>query len=220
MALLYAPRPFRKQDKQEAIQHVVAGTVPDRDFYLLLLGAMLLAVCGIFTDSIPVLIASMIVAPLASPILALGLGTVIGYPRLIARSIGLLAISCVIAMAGSALITTAFGDVRVDPVFISFGSRLPIAFIIALLAGVIAAYGQVRTRVGQAFTGIGIAVSLMPPLVASGIALASSDMPLFRQTIIIFLLNVLGIWIASAMTFAFFGLRSAYEQMPHNDLDI
>ena len=74
MSFLYTPRPYRKEDKRKAIAELLENTVPDRDFYLLVLGAIILAACGILIDSIPVLIASMIVAPFAYPILSLGLG--------------------------------------------------------------------------------------------------------------------------------------------------
>ena len=63
MKLIYAPRPFLREDRQRAIRDLLENVVPDRDFYILVIGAIVLAACGILTDSIPVLIASMIVAP-------------------------------------------------------------------------------------------------------------------------------------------------------------
>ena len=168
-SLLYVTRPFSEDSKRRAVAELSDNTIPDRDFYLLVIGAVLLALCGIFLDSIAVLIASMIVAPLAYPILGLGLGIVAGDARLIVRTFLMLIVSLLIAIAGAALLTALFGHVRIDPIFISFESNLYLATVIALIAGFIAAYGLVRSKVGGAMTGIGIAVSLMPPLVATGI---------------------------------------------------
>lgn len=210
MALLFVTRPFTAESKRKAIHELTEDAEPNRDFYLLLTGAAFLAVCGIFTDSIPVLIASMIVAPLASPILALGLGVVLHDARLIIRSLGTLLIATILVPGFAVLLTVLIGHVQVDRVFISFAADPLIATLIALVAGAIAAYGQVRAKVGAAMTGIGIAVSLLPPLSAAGIALALHDKILFQQTTLVFLLNVVGILLGSIIVFSLFCLTKEH----------
>ena len=212
-SLLYSSRPFSRESKRDAVKELADHTVPDRDFYLLVIGAVLLAVCGIFLDSIPVLIASMIVAPLAYPILALGLAFVAGDTRLAARAGGMLGVSCVIAIVLSALATVQFGSIRIDPVFISFSSDPWLATAVAVIAGCIAAYGLVRPKVGSAMTGIGIAVSLMPPLVATGMHLAQYGADLYPNAFALFLLNVIGILAGSMAVFAVFGLGRMHRDM-------
>ncbi|MBI3589286.1 MAG: DUF389 domain-containing protein [Candidatus Liptonbacteria bacterium] len=88
-----------------------------------------------------------------------------------------------------------------------------IATLIALIAGAIGAYGLVRTKVGAAMTGIGIAVSLMPPLVATGIGVATGDLSFANNTLILFLLNVVGILVGSIVTFSIFGIEREYRAM-------
>ena len=210
--LWFVSRPFSLESKKQAIAEILEKTVPDRDFYLLVIGAVLLAICGIFLDSVAVLIASMIVAPLAYPILGLGLGIVVGDGRLIARTLGMLVISLLIAILGAFLVTSFFGDLRVDPIFIGFESNLYLATVIALIAGFIAAYGLVRSKVGSALTGIGIAVSLMPPLVATGIGFFDPKDFSSEQTFIIFLLNVAGILVGSMVVFGMLGFPSIYKK--------
>ncbi len=215
MSFLYTTRPFSEESKRNTIVELLDGAIPDRDFYLLVAGAVAFALCAIFTDSIAVLIASMIVAPLASPILALGLGIIVWDMRLMLRSLGMLAVSLVAVIAFAWIGTLLFGYVRVDPVFISFGGNLYIATIIALIAGAIAAYGFVRVKVGGAMTGIGIAVSLMPPLVATGVGIADMDYAFAAQAFTVFVLNVAGILVASAIVFALFGIQKEYRTMRH-----
>jgi uncharacterized hydrophobic protein (TIGR00271 family) len=212
MAFLYTPRPFNEGSRQIAIKEVLDAAIPDRDFYLLVTGAILFALLAIFTDSIAVLIASMIVAPLASPILALSLGIAVGDMRLILRSLGMMIVSLAAAIVLAWLGTLLFGYVRVDPVFISFGGNLYIATIIALIAGAIAAYGFMRVKVGAAMTGIGIAVSLMPPLVATGVGIADANWAFAATTFTVFVLNVIGILVASMIVFSVFGLRKEYQR--------
>jgi uncharacterized membrane protein len=98
-------------------------------------------------------------------------------------------------------------------VFISFGGNLYIATLIALVAGAIAAYGFARVKVGSAMTGIGIAVSLMPPLVATGVGIADANWTFAATTFTVFVLNVIGILAASAVVFFFFGLQKEYRAM-------
>ena len=209
-SLWFVSRPFSAENKNQAITELLAKTIPDRDFYLLVIGAVLLAVCGIFLDSTAVLIASMIVAPLAYPILGLGLGIIVGDAWLIIRTTGMLFISVLIAFLGASFITFFFGNFRVDPVFISFESNLYLATLIAFISGFIAAYGLVRSKVGSALTGIGIAVSLMPPLVATGISFIDPKDFSSTQTFIIFLLNVAGILLGSMLIFALLGFPKIY----------
>jgi uncharacterized hydrophobic protein (TIGR00271 family) len=211
MSLLFSPHPFTRESKQEAIASLQASTVYDRDYYVLLFGAVLLAIGAIFTNSIPVLIASMIVAPLAQPVLALGLGVAARDLRLVGRSLAVLGFSCVIALLVAVGITLLFGSERVADTSISFTGNRDIATVIAFVSGMIAAYGLVRPRVASAITGIAIAVSLMPPLVDTGVSWITHRPDLAVDAFILFLLNVAGILAASALVFSWFGLAKEYR---------
>ena len=68
-----------------------------------------------------------------------------------------------------------------------------------------------REKVGGAMTGIGIAVSLMPPLVAASLALGRFDLSLFRESSLIFLFNVGGILIGSTIVLAVFSIGSYHR---------
>lgn len=216
MKLFYSPRKYTAESKQEAIRALTEQSVPDRDFYILVIGAILLAICGIFLDSIPVLVASMIVAPLATPILAFSLGAVAGDLRLMARSAAMLcaAVLLVFILAVPlSLVMTGTAGIGLARVFITFLPNYFFDLAIALLSGAIAAYGLMRPRVGAAMTGIGIAVSLMPPLVGAGIEAALLNTNFAIGAGIVFLLNVAGILAGSSAVFALFGFRGIYRRM-------
>lgn len=213
MSLLYMPRPYSKENKQKAIVELLENTIPDRDFYLLVIGAIILAACGILIDSIPVLIASMIVAPLAYPILAMALAIPARDGKLLLRSLFMLLISIVLAIivAGFfSLFVKSYFNVA-ERVLISFFPNVFFDLTIAVVAGAIAAYGLIRTKVGEAITGIGIAVSLMPPLVATGIGLFDPVNDLAIRAGSIFLLNVVGILVGSMFVFLVFGLYKEHR---------
>ena len=212
MAFLFETRPFSDESKRKAVESLLESALPDRDFYLLVIGAALFALCGIALDSIPVLIGAMIVAPLAAPILALGLGIAALDMRLVARSAATLAVASLAAAAIAAIAAHFFPPFTINGTFISFVAHPFYDALIALIAGAIAAYGYVRTKAGGALTGIGVAVSLMPPLVASALALGTSQGALFRESSLIFLLNVGGILVGSLVVFLFFGMNASHRQ--------
>lgn len=213
MAFLYQTRPFSEESKRETVIALREAARPDRDFYLLVIGATLFALFGIVLDSIPVLIGSMIVAPLAAPILTLGLGCAMTDRHLILRSLTTLIIASIGASVIAGTVAYFLPAFSINGTFISFVAHPFYDITIAFIAGVIAAYGYVHTKVGGALTGIGIAVSLMPPLVASSLAMSSLDMPLLRESSIIFVLNVVGILIGSFLIFKIFGINKSYRDI-------
>ena len=205
----FVARPFSQESKRGAVQELLDNTVPDRDFYILVLSAIVLAACGILTDSIPVLIASMIVAPLAYPILGLGLAVVSGNGKLMARSAAMFAVAIVLAIFVGGLFSLfvkSYFDVA-ERALISFFPNLFFDLLIAVVSGAVASYGLVRSKVGAAMTGIGIAVSLMPPLVAMGIGVFDPINDLATRAGTIFLLNVVGILVGSIIAFGLLGVH-------------
>jgi len=198
-------------EQQKAISRLLDAAGHHTDYYIQLIGAVLLAAGGIFADSIPVLIASMIVAPLASPLLAIGLSLTVHDWQLTVRMVGLLLISCIVALALAGLLTMAFNDIRVKDTYVTFTENDALAFFIALVSGAIATFCLFRPRIAPAVTGVAIAVSLLPPLTATGVGLASADVGLAITAFMLFLLNVAGIIIASAFTFALFVSKQTYQ---------
>jgi uncharacterized membrane protein len=84
--------------------------------------------------------------------------------------------------------------------------------VVAIVSGAIASYALVKPKVVGAVTGVAIAVSLMPPLVATGIGLAPGGATA-ADAFVLFLLNVAGILVASVAVFSWLGLGRAYRAM-------
>lgn len=188
----------------QAVSDLLDRTRHDADFYTLLIGSILLAAFAIFNDSIVTLIASMIVSPLATPILTLGLGIASGDWKLMARTFGLFVAASLVALLAAVGLSMVFDHNQVADHFISFTGSQADSFIVALVSGAIAAYGIMRPKVASAITGVAIAVSLLPPLVATGIGLAPGGFSA-DNAFSLFLLNVAGILIASTVVFTLLG---------------
>ncbi|TSD06306.1 MAG: hypothetical protein Greene07147_165 [Parcubacteria group bacterium Greene0714_7] len=211
MNSLFQSRPYTDEERRSAVLNVIDNATPDRDFYLLTVGAALFALCGIALDSIPVLIGAMIVAPLASPILALALGFATKDMQIALRSFGVLVLAMLVATVVASIFAHFLPPFTINGTYISFIAHPFYDLAIALIAGAIASYGQMRVKVGNALTGIGIAVSLMPPLIASAIALGRFDVNLFYESALIFLLNVAGILVGSFIVFVAFRITTRHQ---------
>lgn len=207
------PAPLDEDAKKRAIIELLANARHDVDFYVLLVGASLLAAGAIFTDSVPLVIASMIVAPLAMPILAVGLGLAAGSMRLVRSSMLLLLVACSVAVLVAVVSAVLVGNERAADHYITFSGNRTIAVLVAMVSGAIGAYGLVRPKVGSVITGIAIAVSLMPPLVAAGIGLVPGGTTNGHDALELFLLNVAGILLASSVVFRLLGVGATHQRL-------
>lgn len=211
MAFLFHSREaLSHETKKQSIQVLLNSAAPDSDFYFLLIGAAILAIGAIFTDSVVVLIASMIIAPLGYPILELGLGIVARSWRTTIRAASLLCVASLVTLLLAALSTFVVPEVAPDK-YINFTGHRITAFIVAVVSGLIAAYGMVKPKVATVVTGVAIAVSLVPPLVASGINYANGNTIIGYDALLMFLLNVAGILAASVVVFWLFGMGRVYR---------
>ncbi len=208
MSTIFESRPFTAEERANAYKTIAEQIRPDRDYYVLVVGAIALALGALFLDSTATLIGAMVVAPLAYPILGLGLGATAKNGKLFIHASLLLLISLVAAIVLAYIGTLFFGYLRVDAGVVSFVAHPALDFAVALIAGAIAAYGLVRSKVGGAMTGIGIAVSLMPPLVATGAYVADKALPFAGDAFLIFVMNVFGIFLGSAAVFILLKIRA------------
>ncbi|MBU4480176.1 hypothetical protein KKG48_01895 [Patescibacteria group bacterium] len=71
-----------EENKVTAIENLITHSTPNQDYFFMIFLSILTAVFGILLGSITVVIGSMLIAPLLSPILSLSLGIIISDPNL------------------------------------------------------------------------------------------------------------------------------------------
>jgi len=151
----------------------------------------------------------MLVAPLMTPLMGIGLSIVQGNSRLAAMtirtaSLGFL-LSFVLAL-GIGLMDQEFG-VATDEMRARHWPSL-VDLSIAFIAGIAAAYASGRPGLLAALPGVAIAASLVPPIASSGLALSIGHYVLAIGAMLLFLVNVVAIVFASAATLWAVGLRN------------
>ncbi|EKD24083.1 MAG: hypothetical protein ACD_81C00114G0010 [uncultured bacterium] len=188
---------------RQAIEKLIAGSRTDIDFYFMLSISTLIVTLGLLEGSIVILIGGMILAPLLSPLLGIGLAITTASGKSLKWIIThlLKALGFVIFIA----LIVAFLFASEDNELInSFHPNLNL-FLIAFAAGAGAAYAWVRPNLSPAIPGIAITVSLLPPLAATAIGIRNLSSVIISESFALFFINLLGIILASIVIFLMFG---------------
>lgn len=168
---------------------------------------------GLLANSGGVVIGAMLVAPLMTPIQALGAALVQGSVRRVVSSalvilggvVGAVLTGYVVAMIGS-------GNISVEALPSEILARTAPALLdlaIAVAAGAAGGYVIARPEVSSALPGVGIAVALVPPLATVGICLQLSRTDLARGALLLFATNLAAIVFSGAVMILGAGYRPA-----------
>lgn len=176
-----------------------------QEFMVLLILATLIASFGLLSDSAPVIIGAMILAPLMAPIISASMGLVREDKKLLSASLRTLTIGTIGALFFGFLsslllpIEALTGEIqaRMSPNLIDL--------LIAICSGIAAAYANSREKISQSLAGVAIAVALVPPLAVSGIGIGWWNIQVFQGAFLLYITNLAGIILASGLTFIFMG---------------
>lgn len=167
-----------------------------------------IAVAGVVGDSTATVIGAMIVAPLSTPILGVGLGITTGRGRLIWHSL-------LYVFAGIVLVVVlgmAFAQVLPDPTNVLTNSQVVgrtspalMDLAAALATGLVGAIAVARRDVGDVLPGVAIAISLVPPLAVIGVCLGSGAPSLAVGAFVLFASNVVAMIITATAVFVVAG---------------
>jgi len=202
-----------KKDKELAVASLIEHSSPRRDFFVMIILSVAMATFGLLVDSIPVLIGSMLIAPMLYPILSLSMALVISDKKLLVRSFFTLIKSVTFALVVAFLVTAFFeesGHVPFELLYAFAGNQPPLtSAVISFIAGLAASLALVKPHFNENLIGVAIAVSLIPPLAGLGVALSIFDWNLFTNAFLLFLINVAGILFASVLVFLLLNLYVA-----------
>lgn len=183
----------------------------DASYCALLVVAAIVASLGLEQNSAATIIGAMVVAPLMLPIRALGFGLV-RFERATLREalltllISIAAVIALGAVAGALSFRPEFGSeilARTGVTFLGLG--------VALAGGVLAALSRTQhdSKITDSLVGVGISVSLVPPLCTVGITLSQGAWHDSLGAMLLFLTNLVGISLACAAVFYFTGYAAS-----------
>src|SRR3954469_6543286 len=155
----------------------------------ILLCAALLASLGLDTNSTAVIIGAMLISPLMSPILGVGMSVAIHEKALLVRSLRNLGMAVGISLSASALYfaLTPLGEVTPELQARTFPTLLDV--LIALFGGIAGIVSISRRDQTNAIPGVAIATALMPPLCTAGFGIATKHWNYFLGAFYLFFIN-------------------------------
>lgn len=200
---------LRESDKSAAVKQLITESTPDFDFFFLIVLSILMATFGMLVDSASIVIGSMLIAPILSPILSISLGLVMADGKLFYRSLYTVAKASLIGIISSAAATFLFQGVAAGGLTSEIMSRTEpslLYFMVAVVAGFAVSYTLVKPDLSATLPGIAVAVALIPPLSVVGIGVAKLAPQVVTGSFVLYLLNVGGIVLASVISFSLMNL--------------
>lgn len=193
-----------EKDKSEAVRDLIGDSTPRPSFFLMVAFSVFMATFGLLINNTSVIIGSMLIAPILSPILSLSLGIVMSDFRLIGRSFMTVAKSAALAVAIAVVSTVFFpnGAYGFGSEIFSRADSSLVYFAIAVAAGLAVSFARVRPEMSETLPGIAISVALIPPISVTGIGLARLDWGIASGSFLLFVTNVIGIVFASMLVFS------------------
>lgn len=171
-----------------------------------------IAAFGLLADSSAVVIGAMLVAPLMTPILATAAATVRAENKELFIALLVIALGTVLAIfvgyASAAVASDAVRGTTDLPAEVkarTFPGLLDLG--IAITAGAAAGYILPRRSATSALPGVGIAVALVPPLVAVGITFQLGARPESQNALLLYLTNLAAIVFSASIMLIVSGFR-------------
>jgi uncharacterized hydrophobic protein (TIGR00271 family) len=163
----------------------------------LLMCSIMVASLGLDLNSPAVIIGAMLISPLMSPILGLGLSVGINDRELLGVSLRHFGLSIAIALFTSWLYftLTPFGEItpeieaRTAPTFLDV--------LVAFFGGIAGIISMTRREASNAIPGVAIATALMPPLCVTGFGLAQGEWAIMFNSFYLFFLNAVFVSLAT-----------------------
>ncbi len=212
-------KPLDYKRRTEIIETVRTGSSPGFDYFFLVILSGAIATLGLINNSPAVIIGAMLVAPLMSPILGVGLGSITADTKLARNAGSALIRGALLSILLSYLITLSNIYLPFIPSLIEIPNEIlsrtqptPNDLIIALAGGLAAAYSLSQPHLSAALPGVAIATALMPPLSTIGIGIALSRWNIAGGATLLFLTNAVTIAFAATLVFFLEGFVPRFQR--------
>ena len=201
-------------EKVEVYRTVRTAARGNTDFYVMMALASAIAALGLLLNSPAVVIGGMLVAPLMSPLVALGMSIVHGDARMLRLSLGSALRGSLLSVAISVIVAVAIPNASLTTEVIARTQPSLLDLVVAFAAGAAGAYALSREHLSAALPGVAIAAALVPPLAAVGVALALFEPAAAGGAALLFAANLVAIAAAAGVVFFLVGFRPEPEHAP------
>ena len=179
-------------------------------YWFQLLVAMGIATLGLVLGSATVVIGAMLVSPLMTPLVEIGMGLAVGSAALLVRAAWRTVASVACVIAGAALLTTLLPYHELTSEIAARTSPTALDLFVAGLCALMAGYNAVRPPSGATATAAGaaIGIALVPPLCVVGWGIGTRDWTVSRGAALLFTANISAILLLTLVMFLALGFAS------------
>lgn len=178
---------------------------PRQTYVVLMMLSTILASFGLFSNSSPVVIGAMILAPLMSPIISVSMGVLRQDKTLIKSGLVTIGIGVAVGLFFAILLTIITPIYEINKEILARTNPNIIDLGIAVVSGAAGAYAHAKEEIAKTLAGVAIAVALVPPLAVSGIGIGLLNFEIFSGAFLLLLTNLTGMVLAGALTFLLVG---------------
>jgi uncharacterized hydrophobic protein (TIGR00271 family) len=206
-------KPINKEQRAEVRVLLRDDSRPDFSYFMLVVLSSIIATQGLLVDSPAIIIGAMLVAPLMSPLLGLGLASISGDGKLLRDGLSSVIRGAVVAVIIAFIFTWINKNLPFVVLYELPGEVLsrmtpgPIDLGVALAGGAAAAFALAMPGISAALPGVAIATAIMPPLCTIGIGLAMGRWDVAGGAALLFLTNAVTITFAATLVFFSLGFR-------------
>lgn len=201
-------------DKTNTINSIIeAIPMKGANLWYLICSAILASI-GLDVNSPAIIIGAMLISPLMSPILGIGLAFGIHDKETILVSVREFAIAVILSVFTSTayFVVSPLGSptteilARTNPTLLDVG--------VAFFGGVAGIVAGSRSKIANAIPGVAIATALMPPICSAGFGIASGNANIFFGAIYLFFINA--VFISLSVYFIVRFLKFPYKVYPNS----
>lgn len=189
---------------------------PSKDFFTLIILSSAIVSLGLILNNSAIIIGGMLVAPLITPIFGFSLNILI----LRFRELGKPLLSILLGTMSAVIISALIGylanfidgsSLKATNEIISRVQPDIFYFLVAFFSGLAGSYAYVSEKISASVTGIAISVALIPPLAVAGLSIAMQNWNHLESSLILYLLNLIGIFFGSIIMFIILGFGQDIE---------
>ena len=199
-------------ERDEVRATIREGARSRADFFVMIGLAAVLATLGLLLNSPAVIIGAMLVAPLMSAIVGLGLGVVEGDTGLLGAAAWATLRGMALAIAIGMFAGLVMPDASATPEIMSRARPSVLDLGVALASGSAGAYALCRKGVSAGLAGVAIAAALVPPLATVGLGLALARGDIAGGALLLFLTNLISIAAPGGLVFLLLGFAPAASE--------
>ncbi len=199
---------INRQSRSDTYKRIKQNSQPDVSFYVLITLSAAIAGAGLLLNSPAVVIGAMLVAPLMSPIVGVGMSMVLGETTFLRDATSAVIRGAVLAIGVGMLIGLArVGADQLPAEVLARTAPSMLDLVVALFSGFAGAYALCYSQAAGALPGVSIAAALVPPLAVVGICLTTQNFLLAGGALLLFGTNLVTIASASGLVFFLLGFR-------------